>query len=77
MPMGAPTMLNAMAQTKDATVDDDANSYLPFFGQNVLRQAASLLVGRQSGQEYDWKTECVISAGGIPPASRTLLIRPT
>ncbi len=63
----------AIATTKDATEDDGANSYLPFFGLDSLRQAASLLVGRQSGQEYDWKTECVISAGGLSGIFNTLL----
>ena len=64
---------SAIAITKDATDDDDANSYLPFFGLDSLRQAASMLVGRQSGQDYDWKTECVISAGGLSGKFNTLL----
>ncbi len=64
---------SAIAHTKDATDDDDANSYLPFFGLDVLRQAASALVGRQSGRDYDWKTECVISAGGLSGIFNTLL----
>ena len=63
----------AIAHTKDAADDDDANSYLPFFGLNSLRQAASMLVGRQSGQVYDWKTECVISAGGLSGIFNALL----
>ena len=64
---------SAIAHTKDAADDDDANSYLPFFGLNSLRQAASMLVGRQSGQDYDWKTECVISAGGLSGIFNALL----
>jgi aspartate/methionine/tyrosine aminotransferase len=64
---------SAVATTKNATDDDDANSYLPFFGLDSLRQAASSLVSRQSGQEYDWKTECVISAGGLSGIFNTLL----
>ena len=64
---------SAIAHTKDAADDDDANSYLPFFGLDGLRQAASTLVGRQSGQDYDWKTECVISAGGLSGIFNTLL----
>ena len=64
---------SAIAHTKDATDDDDANSYLPFFGLDVLRQAASMLVGQQSGQDYDWKTECVISAGGLSGIFNALL----
>ena len=64
---------SAIAYTKNATDDDDANSYLPFFGLDSLRQAASRLVGRASGQDYDWKTECVISAGGLSGILNTLL----
>jgi len=64
---------SAIAHTKDATDDDDANSYLPFFGLDSLRQATSTLVGRQSGQDYDWKTECVISAGGLSGIFNALL----
>lgn len=64
---------SAIKHTKDATEDDDANSYLPFFGFDSLRQAASILVGRQSGQDYDWKTECLISAGGLSGILNTLL----
>ena len=64
---------SAIAHTKDAADDDDANSYLPFFGLDSLRQAASMLVGRQSGQDYDWKTECVISAGGLSGIFNALL----
>jgi N-succinyldiaminopimelate aminotransferase len=46
---------------------------LPFFGLDTLRQAASNLVGRQSGQPYNWKTECVISAGGLSGILNVLL----
>lgn len=56
---------SAIRCTRDAVGDDDANSYLPFLGQDSLREEAAALVGRQSGQDYDWKTECVISAGGL------------
>ena len=47
----------ALAYSKRAIDDDDANSYLPFFGLDVTRQAAAALVSRQSGQHYNWKTE--------------------
>jgi aspartate/methionine/tyrosine aminotransferase len=63
----------ALAYTKRAVDDDAANSYLPFFGLDVLRQAAADLVGRQASQRYDWKTECVISAGGLSGVLNTLL----
>lgn len=64
---------SALAFTKRAVDDDDANSYLPFFGLEAMRQAAANLVGRQSGQTYDWKTECVISAGGLSGILNVLL----
>ena len=55
----------AIAFTKEAVDDDSANSYLPFIGLDSVRQAATRLVSYQSGQDYDWKTECIISAGGL------------
>ncbi len=55
---------SAVDFTKRAVDDDEANSYLPFFGLNPLRKAATALVERQSGQTYNWETECVIGAGG-------------
>ena len=64
---------SALAFTKRAVDDDHANSYLPFFGLDVLRQAAAHLVGGQSAQHYDWKTECVISAGGLSGILNVLL----
>ncbi len=59
--------------TKQAVDNDDANSYLPFFGIDPMRQAAAKLVGQQSEQQYDWKTECVISAGGLSGILNVLL----
>lgn len=64
---------SALAFTKNAVDDDDANSYLPFLGLDVLRQAAADLVGRQAGRQYDWKTECIISAGGSSGILNVLL----
>lgn len=63
----------ALDFTKQAVDDDDANSYLPFLGMDALRQAAADLVGKSSGLEYDWKTECVISAGGCAGILNVLL----
>ena len=68
-----PPPLSALNFTRQAVGDDDANSYLPFLGLDVMRQAAADLVGRQSGQEYDWKTESVISAGGLSGVLNALL----
>jgi N-succinyldiaminopimelate aminotransferase len=64
---------SALDFTKHAVDDDAANSYLPFFGLDSMRQAAARLVGGQSGHEYDWKTECVISAGGLSGILNVLL----
>ena len=64
---------SALEFTKQAVDDDAANSYLPFFGLDSMRQAAATLVEQQSGQEYDWKTECVISAGGLSGILNVLL----
>ena len=64
---------SALAFTKRAVDDDAANSYLPFFGLDSVRQAAARLVARQSGQAYDWKTECLISAGGLSGILNVLL----
>ena len=64
---------SAIDFTKTAIGDDDANSYLPFLGLDSLRQAATDLVGQQSGNAYDWKTESVISAGGLSGILNTLL----
>jgi aspartate/methionine/tyrosine aminotransferase len=63
----------ALARTREAIGDDDANSYLPFLGQDGLRQAAAALVGRQAQQEYDWKSETVICAGGLAGVLNLLL----
>ena len=64
---------SAIDFTKQAVDNDDANSYLPFFGLDPMRQAAATLVGQQSGQQYDWKTECIISAGGLSGILNVLL----
>jgi aspartate/methionine/tyrosine aminotransferase len=64
---------SAIAFTKAAVDDDAANSYLPFFGLDRTRQVAADLVSRQSGQRYDWKTECLISAGGLSGILNVLL----
>jgi N-succinyldiaminopimelate aminotransferase len=64
---------SALDFTKHAVDDDAANSYLPFFGLDSTRQAAARLVGGQSGHAYDWKTECVISAGGLSGILNVLL----
>ena len=59
--------------TRNAASEDDANSYLPFLGTDALRQAATELVAQQSGANYDWAEECVISAGGLSGILNALL----
>jgi aspartate/methionine/tyrosine aminotransferase len=63
----------AVVFTKQAVHDDDANSYLPFIGLNSIRESATRLVSRQSGQEYDWRTESIIAAGGLSGILNVLL----
>lgn len=64
---------SALDFTRQAIDNDDANSYLPFFGLDSLRPTVAALVGRHAGHEYDWKTECVISAGGLSGILNVLL----
>jgi aspartate/methionine/tyrosine aminotransferase len=68
-----PPPTEAIDTTRRAIRDDDANSYLPFLGLDAMRRAATGLVARQTGHSYDWKTECVISAGGLSGILNTLL----
>lgn len=64
---------DAIAATRDALEDDSCNSYLPFLGQDRVRQAAAQHVSRMSGVAYDWNTQCIISAGGLNGILNTLL----
>ena len=68
-----PPPASAIETTRAAARRDDANSYLPFLGKDSIRQAAARLVGRHAGLEYDWKTECIISAGGLSGVLNVLL----
>jgi len=66
----------ALEATRAAVGDDDANSYLPFFGHDRLRQAATTLVERTGGYpagSIDWRRQCFISAGGLSGVLNTLL----
>jgi aspartate/methionine/tyrosine aminotransferase len=59
-----------------AVQDDDANSYLPFFGHDRLRRAATALVeraARLNAGSYDWRRQCFISAGGLSGVLNALL----
>jgi aspartate/methionine/tyrosine aminotransferase len=63
----------ALAATRAAIDDDDANSYLPFLGHDALRRAAAAHVGRAAGIDYDWRRSCVIAAGGLSGILNALL----
>ena len=66
----------ALQATRAAVDDDDANSYLPFFGHDRLRQAATRLVERSGGYtdgSLDWRRQCFISAGGLSGVLNALL----
>jgi N-succinyldiaminopimelate aminotransferase len=66
----------AIDATRAAIHDDDANSYLPFFGHDRLRRAATALVERNarlSASSYDWRRQCFISAGGLSGVLNALL----
>ena len=66
----------ALEATRTAVRDDDANSYLPFFGHDRLRRAATALVERNArliAGSYDWQRQCFISAGGLNGVLNALL----
>jgi len=61
----------ALAATRAAIEDDDANSYLPFPGPERLRRAVAAHVGRGS-REIDWR-QTLITAGGLNGILNVLL----
>ncbi len=63
----------AIETTRCAIGADENNSYLPFLGQDELRKAAAKRVSRVCGQEYDWRSQCIISAGGMSGILNCLL----
>lgn len=66
----------ALRASQAAPHDDDANSYLPFFGHDRLRRAATALVERNGGLppgSCDWRRQCFISAGGLSGILNALL----
>ena len=64
---------SAIAATRAALGDDDANSYLPFLGRDDLRAAAAAHVTRLSGIPCDPATQTVITAGGTEGLFNALL----
>lgn len=63
----------AVLATHQAIEQDACNSYLPFLGQDAIRQAAARHVSHLSGVDYDWSSQCIISAGGLNGILNTLL----
>ena len=62
----------AVARTRAAAGEDPANSYLPFVGQDRLRDAAARHVSAVSGVAYG-RDNVVISAGGLSGILNALL----
>lgn len=65
--------LAAIESTRGSIGQDENNSYLPFLGQDRLREAAARRVSRVSGQSYDWRSQCLITAGGMSGILNCLL----
>lgn len=63
----------ALAATRAAIDRDDSNSYLPFLGQDAMRDAAARHVSRLSGVSYDPTRQCVITSGGLNGCLAALL----
>lgn len=63
----------ALEATRAAIGIDANNSYLPFLGQDALRQAATSRVMRVSGVSYDWHSQSIITAGGMSGILNCLL----
>src|SRR5215469_10928103 len=63
----------AVARTRLAAAEDDANSYLPFIGQKRLREVAAAHVARTVGVPYSGERNCIISAGGLSGILNVLL----
>jgi aspartate/methionine/tyrosine aminotransferase len=59
--------------THAAVEDDDANSYLPFQGHRVLREAAAEHLSAITGSHYDPGSQCVSVAGGLNGILNVLL----
>lgn len=63
----------AIQVTQEGIKEDINNSYLPFFGQEVLRKACTKRVSQVAKREYDWRKECIITAGGMSGILNCLL----
>lgn len=67
-----PPDAEAVARTRAAAGEDPANSYLPFVGQDRLRDAAAWHVSALSGVAYG-RDNVVIAAGGLSGILNALL----
>lgn len=63
----------AVAATRDAVGTDDANSWLPFTGLALLREAVAERLQAQTGRAYDPLAEVVITSGALPGLLSALL----
>lgn len=63
----------AIAATREAAERDRDNSYLPFVGQDRLREAAARHVSRLAGVAYSGERNCIVSAGGLSGILNVLL----
>jgi aspartate/methionine/tyrosine aminotransferase len=61
-----------LARTREAVAEDRANSYLPFVGQDRLRDAVARHVSDRSGLAYG-RDQVIISAGGLSGILNVLL----
>jgi aspartate/methionine/tyrosine aminotransferase len=53
----------AMAATRAAIGEDEANSWLPFTGRDDLKDAVAQFIERRGGPRYDGRREIVITCG--------------
>ena len=53
----------AVAATRHALGEDEANSWLPFTGRDDLKEAIEAYVERRGGPRYDGRREIVITCG--------------
>jgi aspartate/methionine/tyrosine aminotransferase len=53
----------AMAATRSAIGEDEANSWLPFTGRDDLKDAVAAFIERRGGPRYDGRREIVIVPG--------------
>jgi aspartate/methionine/tyrosine aminotransferase len=53
----------AVAATRAAIGEDDANSWLPFTGRDDLKDAVAAYIERRGGPRYDGRREIVITSG--------------